>query len=87
MQFKPKDLRATALGANQTVIHHNGVKTFISYGSVIAIVDNGKVSLGEDWCYSRTTSKYRSQFLGENTKETRAKLITGIYTMIKDNNE
>lgn len=33
------------------------------------------------WNYSRTTSKYRSQFLGESTKETQAKIDSGEYIL------
>ncbi len=33
------------------------------------------------WNYSKTTSKYRNQFLGETTKETQAKINSGEYTL------
>jgi hypothetical protein len=52
---------------------------FQSYGSTIVKVHKGKVTLGKNWNYSKTTSKYRKKFLGETTKETQAKLNSGKY--------
>ena len=63
-------------------IHYDektGERFFQSYGSVIVKIHNGQVTLGKDWNYSPTTSKYRNQFLGETTKETQAKLDSGEY--------
>ena len=68
--------------ANQFVITiENGDQIFQSYNSVIAIKTYcGKVQIDKDyWNYSRTTSKYRSIFLNENTKETRTKIDNGTY--------
>lgn len=41
--------------------------TFQSYDSMIATIDyqNNTISLGADWDYSMTTSKYRNQFFDE----------------------
>ena len=33
------------------------------------------------WDYSRTTGKYRNEFLGEGIAETRAKIKKGIYKL------
>jgi hypothetical protein len=33
------------------------------------------------WNYSRTTAKYRNQFLGETTKETQKKIDSGEYIL------
>lgn len=33
------------------------------------------------WDYSKTTSKYRNQFLGETKKETEAKIASGEYIL------
>lgn len=70
----------------KSVPHHaiiydekTGERFFQSYDSVIVKIQNGKVTLGKNWKYSVTTSKYRSQFLGETTKETQAKLDSGEY--------
>lgn len=68
---------------------------FQSYESIIAYMpkdterfpnkttsDYKKIVLDRHyWNYSRTTSKYRSQFLGESTKETQAKIDQGIYLL------
>ena len=70
--------------ANQFVITiENGDKIFQSYKSVIAIKTFcGKVQIDVDrWNYSRTTSRYRSIFLNENTKQTREKINNGTYLL------
>jgi hypothetical protein len=70
--------------ANQFVITiENGDQIFQSYSSVIAIKTYcGKVQIDKDyWNYSRTTSRYRSIFLNENTKETRTKIDNGTYLL------
>jgi hypothetical protein len=59
-----------------------GERFFQSYNSIIVKMDRkGNVTLGKDWNYSATTSKYRAQFLGESTKETQAKLDAGVYKL------
>ena len=70
--------------ANQFVITiENGDRIFQSYKSVIAIKTFcGKVQIDVDrWNYSRTTSRYRSIFLNENTKQTRDKINNGTYLL------
>ena len=65
---------------NQFIIHmEDGSVVFQSYSTVIAIKQNGTVVLDKDWNYSRTTSKYRNQFLRETTKETERKIKSGKY--------
>ena len=62
--------------ANQFEIYTPEGKYFQSYRSIIAFVDKfGQIMLDEYYHnYSRTTSKYLTQFLNMNTKE-RAKAI------------
>ena len=62
--------------------HHAGTM-FKSYNSNICFVDDsGMVFLDEKyWNYSRTTSKHRSTFLGESTKETESKIQSGKYVL------
>lgn len=50
--------------ANQFIITDGNVYTFQSYNSVIAIVDfdNSIITIGNDWDYSTTTSRYRNKF-------------------------
>jgi hypothetical protein len=56
---------------------------FQSYDSIIAKVYKGKVYLDERyWDYSKTTSKYRNLFLGEDKKQTQAKINSGEYILI-----
>lgn len=69
--------------ANQFLIETNEGEYFQSYQSIIAFRDNnGNVTLDEHfWDYSRTTGKYRNQFLGEGKKETQEKINSGIYKL------
>jgi hypothetical protein len=70
---------------NQFVItDDNGVTYFQSYKTIIAKVMpghplSGEVILDHNWDYSKTTGKYRNQFLRESKKETEAKIKAGIY--------
>ena len=50
--------------ANQFIITNGDVYTFQSYDSVIAVVnfDNSTITIGGDWNYSTTTSRYRNKF-------------------------
>ncbi len=66
--------------ANQYKIETPKGKYFQSYKSIIAFVpkQNGKIKLDEYYHnYSRTTSKYLTQFLGLNTKERQSLISEG----------
>ena len=67
--------------ANQFIITlQNGIKIFQSYDTIIAIKANGETYLDYNhWDYSNTTSRYRKEFLNEDTKTTRDKINKGIY--------
>ena len=69
--------------ANKFIITlQNGIKIFQSYESIIAIKANGETYLDyERWDYSNTTSRYRKEFLGEDTKTTRDKINKGKYIL------
>jgi hypothetical protein len=74
------------LVANQFIVHTPEATYFQSYQSLIikTTFEGGQrvVYLDEYfWNYSRTTSKYRCDFLGENTKETKQKIEKGIYKL------
>lgn len=74
-------------GANGNFIKR---ETFQSYESIIAVViqwkDRTDVELDERyWNYSRTTGKYRNQFLGEDRKETEKKIKEGEYKLVNLN--
>ena len=72
--------------ANQFIINDPEFTAFQSYDSVIVktCFEDGKrvVYLDEKyWDYSKTTGKYRNQFLGETKKETQAKIDSGEYKL------
>lgn len=79
-------------GVPAGIYNKEGVKIasgsmFQSYESIIAFQDYmGKVYLDAHyWDYSKTTGKYRNQFLGESKKETQAKIDSGEYTLVHFN--
>lgn len=66
------------------IIIDNGInRMFVSYGTNIAMIESdGQVWLDEEyWDYSKTTGKYRNQFLDENKKETESKIKSGQYKL------
>ena len=68
--------------ANQFIIHDGNKTYFQSYKSIIVKIEDGKTILDPVyWNYSRTTSKHRSTFLGESTKETERKIKEGLYIL------
>lgn len=68
--------------ANQFEIRENGKRIFQSYNSVICVIENGIITLDENyWDYSQTTGKYRNIFLGEKKKDTENKIKQGIYKL------
>jgi hypothetical protein len=74
--------------ANQFIIRDGNVRIFQSYKSIIAKIENGKVYLDSYyWNYSRTTSKYRNEFLNESTSETEKKIKTGEYILMNLNQD
>ena len=56
---------------------------FQSYNSVVAVKRNdGRIELdAKTWNYSKTTGKYRNDFLGETKGETETKIESGVYTL------
>ena len=66
---------------------HEAGCLFQSYDSSIAFRDIwGKTFLdAEKWDYSRTTGRYRNQFLEEGIAETRKKIASGEYTLVDMN--
>ena len=86
MTAKVRQMKSVRSGnpvANQFIIYASDGNYFQSYDSVIAFKDNeGKVTLDDyTWNYSRTTSKYRNEFLGEYIADTRAKIESGKYKL------
>jgi hypothetical protein len=67
---------------NQFEINVGGTVYFQSYDSIIVKIEDGKTYLDSNyWDYSRTTSKYRNLFLGEDKKRTEKKIKEGIYIL------
>lgn len=74
--------KVTQLANNQFIITDGAKSIFQSYQSVIAIKENEKVTLDSRyWDYSKTTGKYRNQFLNETKKETEVKIKEGTYIL------
>lgn len=69
--------------ANQFTIQTEEGEYFQSYRTIIAFrANDGTITLDEgSWDYSRTTGKYRNEFLGENTAETRKRIKSGEYKL------
>lgn len=56
--------------ANQFILEGDNKVVFQSYQSIICVIDYDKqgadrITLGHDWDYSKTTSKYLYQFLND----------------------
>ena len=86
MKIKVKQMTSHRSGrpvANQFIIYTSEGRYFQSYDSIIAFKDNaGNVTLDlYDWDYSRTTGKYRNEFLREYIADTRAKIESGEYKL------
>lgn len=63
---------------NQFIVVNRGTRYFQSYESMIAKVKGETITLDKNyWDYSRTTSKYRNEFLGMNTGEIKAAIEAG----------
>lgn len=58
-------MRIKKYANNQIVINTKDETIFASYESIIAILKNGVLTLGNDWDYSKTTLKYLYKFLND----------------------
>jgi len=69
--------------ANQFIIEDEESTYFQSYDTMIVRRMPGGTFLDVNaWDYSKTTGRYRNQFLGETKKETERKLADGIYKLV-----
>jgi len=67
---------------NQFIIQTDKGLVFQSYNSVIAAKIQGAIYLDQNaWDYSRTTGRYRNEFLRETKKETEKKIKEGFYIL------
>jgi len=73
--------------ANQFKITlQNGTEVFQSYNSIVAVKVNGLTFLDRTcWNYSNTTSRYRKEFLNEDTKTTKQKIKDDVYVLMNLN--
>ena len=73
------------LANNQFIINCSDKTIFQSYNSIIAVKKlDGKGTVILDsyyWDYSRTTGRYRNQFLNEGIAETRKNIENGTYKL------
>ena len=88
---KVKQFRSPTSGKdipNQFIITDKDRTIFQSYDSIIAIKWNdGDIFLDKTyWDYSKTTGKYRNQFLGEDINTTRNKIKSEEYRLADLNN-
>lgn len=75
---------------NQFIITTDDGTYFQSYKSLIVFIpslkgDSGILNTMLDtkyWNYSRTTAKYRNEFLGETTEEIKEKIKSGEYLLV-----
>jgi hypothetical protein len=75
-------MKVQQIAPNQLIIHADNCTLFQSYDSVIVKLENGKTFLDRNtYDYSKTTGKYRNQFLCEDTKETQKKIDSGEYIL------
>ena len=71
---------------NQFIIHTPEATYFQSYQSIIIMTtfeDGERVVYLDEyyWNYSKTTSKYRNLFLGEDSKEVEKKVKNSVYKL------
>lgn len=81
-------LRSSGTVRNQFIIKDGRYTYFQSYDSIIVKIDHKKDKTVLDkktWNYSNTTRKYRSNFLGEDSKTIKAKIKSGEYKLINLN--
>lgn len=80
-------MKVNQIAPNQIEVTTNEGTFFQSYNSVIAIIKkDGSIELDKNkWDYSKTTGKYRNQFLGEDKKETEKKIKSGEYKLVNLN--
>jgi hypothetical protein len=85
--MKGENMRSRFLGANHCTIQIGGDLFLQSYNvTVVKIASNGETFLDCNyWDYSKTTGKYRNQFLGKTKVETARKIMTGQYKLVNLN--
>ncbi len=84
----PNQFIITGVGLTINNMNWHNSTVFQSYDSVIAVTHPSANPLQphvvldkNTWDYSKTTGRYRNQFLGETKKETQAKIDSGEYIL------
>ncbi len=72
---------------NQFRIYGEGKNIFQSYESTIAIIENGSLTLGRDWDYSKTTSKHLYLFLNDYLWELSSEIKNAIIEALEKTNK
>lgn len=69
------------VAAEQYIITTDDYRYFQSYQTIIARIHRmtGEVTLNTSYNQSKTTGRYRNDFLGEGIAETRRKVEAGVY--------
>ncbi len=65
---------------DQFDLYFENAQVFQSYASIICIIfddPDEKIVVGDDWDYSRTTAKYRKEFMRGNKKEIELQIKNG----------
>ncbi len=64
---------------NQFIITDDKTEVFQSYKTTVIKIIGGKTYIDSGYPFSKTTSKYASQFLGESSKDINRKIKSGEY--------
>ena len=76
--------RSSCSVRNQFQILYENGRAFQSYGTLIAVKMGGVLYLTDSHDYSKTTSKYATEWTGYNTAERRAGLQSGKFVLIEE---
>lgn len=83
-------VKVESMANNQYIIKTDNAIKFQSYGTPIASIEDGKISVTTDWDYSRTTSKYLYRFIEmfagvkHNKKSLQKAIDDGTITLVHD---
>lgn len=66
---------------NQFVITDGNTEVFQSYKTTVIKIEHGKTYIDNGYPFSKTTSKYASLFLGEDSKTIKRKIKDGVYIL------
>ena len=74
------------MAKNQAILIDGNKTIFQSYDSVIAVVNDGNVSLSKDYKFSKTTIKYVCKFFGvDSISEIDSRIKSGDFFLDIDN--